>query len=400
MDFRQKYIKYKTKYLNLKNRKMIGGETKLKYYNYGKKQFKFNLRKFVDIKEGTDAIFNGNKMIVITRPGRIYEINLNDQTFTQVHNMNRTEPKFTYEDQEEGLLGIATIDNKFYLSYTIDIKSSGASNNDTEIIKLVVSKWNPKPNNWEKKQNIFELPLTNTYHIGGHIISTPTKKIILGTGDGGPQGDPYNRGQDINTLNAKILQINPKNKKIKILAMGLRNPWLFSLDSQNRLWIGDVGWNTSESIKLMETLDSDRDPKKPEKILEPQIITQGKTLDKIYNFGWSIYEGSVHVPNKPEIPFDSFDHPIWEYPTSDSTGRCILGGHFIDELNIYVFGDYLGFVRAIKFNGYNWECVAEDKLVNGELFYSLAYNGKIIYILTNKQIYTLHLEFDNTTFGI
>ncbi len=50
---------------------------------------------------------------------------------------------------------------------------------------------------------------------------------------------------------------------------------MFSMDKYKRIWIGDVGWDTSESVKLMEN------------------------IDKYYNFGWSIYEGSIHVKDKP-----------------------------------------------------------------------------------------------------
>ena len=362
MNIYKKYIKYKTKYLNLKNQQLIGGKSMLKYNKYGKRQFKFNLKKFVNIKEGTDAIFIGEKMIVITKPGQIYEINMNDKSFIEINNIGKLEPDFTSEEKEEGLLGIANIKGKVYLSYTVRNKSNGTT--------LVISEYDL--NKWKKIKDIFELSFINPYHHGGHIISTPNNKLILGTGDGGPQGDPHNQGQDINSYRAKILEIDPENKNIRILALGVRNPWLFSLDSKNRLWIGDVGWNTSESIKLMET------------------------LDRTYNFGWSIYEGSVHVPGKPNISFDSFDHLIWEYPTSDDTGRSILGGFFIDELNAYIFGDYLGFIRAIKFNNNKWECVAEYRLINNELFYSLVYDGKSIYILTDKQIYVLQIVSSNS----
>ena len=39
MDYRDKYLKYKAKYLALKNQLNQTGGTKLKYYNVGKTEF-------------------------------------------------------------------------------------------------------------------------------------------------------------------------------------------------------------------------------------------------------------------------------------------------------------------------------------------------------------------------
>ncbi|MCV5837942.1 hypothetical protein OFN62_33940, partial [Escherichia coli] len=65
---------------------------------------------------------------------------------------------------------------------------------------------------------------------------------------------------------------------------------------------------------------------------------------------------------KPGKKLEDFDHPIFEYPTSSQTGRCIIGGYYIDKLKIYVFGDLLGFIRAIKLINNQWLEVANTKL--------------------------------------
>jgi len=61
----------------------------------------------------------------------------------------------------------------------------------------------------------------------------------------------------------------------RIVAYGLRNPFRMTLrPGTNELWIGDVGWNTSEEI--------DRDP--------------APTASPVENFGWPCYEGNAKQP--------------------------------------------------------------------------------------------------------
>lgn len=362
MNFHQKYLKYKTKYLSLKNQNLIGG-VQLKYHNISKTEYTFKLNKFVDIAEGTDAIFINNSMIVISRLGGVYNIDnyKTKPSITKIKDMT-VNPNFTSNDTELGLVGIANISDKIYLSYTV---TTGKKNK----IDLIISEYvfDQRDLKLTYVRNIFVQTFDNNYHHGGHLVVSADNKLYTGLGDGGPQGDPENHGQNINDYRGKLLLIDPDTTKVTIKALGLRNPWLFSLDSENRMWIGDVGWNTSESVKL--------------------IID----LDKVSNFGWSIYEGSVHVPGKPKISSKEFDQPIWEYRTGDRDGRSVIGGFFIDNLGIYVFADFLGFVRAIKFNVDQWELVGNEKLDTEEKIYALAYDNSTIYVLTDKQIYSLEI---------
>ena len=325
-----KYIKYKKKYESL-----IGGAA-LELYKIGPKEYHFTFEKYLDINGATDMIFTDQGMIVITQKGDVYLVG--EEIRKQDYKLD---PKFTSEDTEQGLLGIAKINDTIYLSYTIDDGSEGTS--------LVVEELDGK--------RILQIHSPTKYHHGGHIV-VHNNMLYLGTGDGGPQGDPNNHAQG-DTLNGKMIQINPINYEIKIIASGLRQPWIFSFDDQDRMWIGDVGWNKSESVKVI------------------------KDVNKFNNFGWNYYEGSLI--NKPPPPNINFTKPIFEYPTSDKTGRAIIGGFFVD--GAYIFADYLGFVRAIKFIDGYWKEVGNDKF-SGKIF-SLAYDGKHIYILADKGIYTL-----------
>ena len=80
-----------------------------------------------------------------------------------------------------------------------------------------------------------------------------TSLLYIGLGDGGSEDDPQRRGQDLSTLLAKILRIDPRpsggrpysvpksnpfvgrsGARPEIYSYGLRNPWRFSFDLGNR----------------------------------------------------------------------------------------------------------------------------------------------------------------------
>ena len=253
-------------------------------------------------------------------------------------------------------MGICLIENKIYLSYTID-------NGTRDGTSVVIDEFEFDTKYLKRIRNILVISYPNKIHHGGHLISTPDNLLILGSGDGGGQGDPENKAQDKNSLRGKLIQITPETGATKILALGLRQPWIFSMDSKMRIWIGNVGWNTSESIFL---------------------ITD---LTRKYNLGWNFIEGSVQHRKIPDGLI--IDPPIFEYPTSEKTGRSIIGGFFIDGLSIYIFGDIKGYMRAIKLIDGKWTQVAFNKL--GEQIYSIAYDGNNIYVLSDKQIHKLEI---------
>ena len=360
MDYYSKYIKYKIKYL--KNKKFLGGsETNLKYYNLGQKKYNFEIQTFLDIKEGTAMLFIKDYMIVITKPGIVYKIS-SDKNIKLIKNFKIDNANFTNDDMEQGLLGIAynSKTNLFYISYTEN------TNNKEFAMNLVISKYRLLNEKLIENKIILKIPFRNPNHHGGTLEIGPDDKLYLSTGDGGPQNDPHNEAQNPNTLRGKIIRIDLKTNEPEIIAMGIRNAWKFTFDNQNRLWFGDVGWEKSEKVCLINN------------------------LNKKYNFGWSYFEGSIQ--NKPGKKFEQFDPPIFEYPTDAKTGRSVIGGYFLDQFNTYFFADYLGFLKAIKFNNNKWKQVAFQKLENNnEIIYSLGYDGQNLYCLTNQQIYIIKI---------
>ena len=183
------------------------------------------------------------------------------------------------------------------------------------------------------QRTLLRVPHPNEDHNGGTLLFTSDGYLLVGLGDGGGvgtkggAGDVKNNAQNLNVLYGKILRIDPRGAtadrpygipstnpyargvtgglgaatkaRPEIWAYGLRNPWRFSLDSSNRLWITDVGQASWEEINQV-------------RIDLPGV-----------NFGWKAREGK-HAYKGAAKPRGATD-PIWEFPHAD--GRCaIIGG--------------------------------------------------------------------------
>jgi glucose/arabinose dehydrogenase len=180
---------------------------------------------------------------------------------------------------------------------------------------------------------LLRVPHPNEDHNGGTLLFTADGLLLIGLGDGGGvgtkggAGDVHNNAQNLKVLYGKILRIDPRGgsadrpygipsanpyargvtgglgtttkARPEIWAYGLRNPWRFSLDASDRLWITDVGQASWEEINQVP-------------------------LDRAgVNFGWKAREGK-HAYKGAAKPRGATD-PIWEFPHAD--GRCaIIGG--------------------------------------------------------------------------
>jgi len=169
-------------------------------------------------------------------------------------------------------------------------------------------------------------------HNGGQMQFGPDGFLYLGIGDGGGAGDTNNNAQNRSVLLGKILRIDvdtlpyriPSSNPFgnEIWAYGLRNPWRFSFDSNNNLWIGDVGQNRYEEVDL-----------------QPATSRGGE------NYGWRLMEG-LHCFNPSTNCQDpSLTLPVLEY--SHDNGNCsITGGYryrgsrYPRMRDLYFYGDY------------------------------------------------------------
>ena len=189
-------------------------------------------------------------------------------------------------------------------------------------------------------------------HNGGHLVSIDDGNFLWGIGDGGSHGDPNGNGQNPNTVLGSIQLLNFINGSLsevddddspflRSVHIGLRNPWRFDVDNQDRLWIADVGQNCWEEVNLI-------------------------TWNSSSNFGWPLREGlnEYHDLDSCETSNNStssdFVDPVHQY--SHSGGNCsITGGLWMDwgpwQFNdSYIFGDFCsGSIWTLKFVDGSWE---------------------------------------------
>jgi len=289
--------------------------------------YKIDLKKVSDLKDLTSVYYISPKIAYATqKTGKIYILeflsntNITSKLFLDIKEI---EPRFSDNSSEEGLLCVIfSRKGEMYLSYTI----SPTDETNTKTI-LIVQKFFEG-----SSTEVFRLGFPEVYHHSGTIAFDRYETLFLSTGDGGPQGDPDGHAQDLKDLKGKILQLkeNPIGTSAEVIAYGLRNPWKFSIDEYQRMFIGDVGQSTVESIYLLEDLY----PKKP------------------YNLGWNEYEGSVAYKDSPSINFGDTLPPIFEYRNDSNgeytPGRCVIAGYAIHK-DLFIFGDHVsGYIYIIK----------------------------------------------------
>ncbi|MGN6695872.1 MAG: PQQ-dependent sugar dehydrogenase, partial [Aquihabitans sp.] len=241
-------------------------------------------------------------------PAGDYVLDISDQTTTEA---------------ERGLLGMAFSPDggRLYLSSTdldgntriVSYEMSG-DEVETSTRTVVFSQDQPFPN-----------------HNGGHIVFGPDAQLWLGLGDGGSADDPDNHAQDPKSDLGKMLRIDPQTNQAQIVISGLRNPWRFSFDTDDSLWIGDVGQNHVEEVDHLPKDDIDG-----------------------ANLGWSGYEGSEpYLDGDGRRPADPVP-PVFEYTHDDGncsiTGGFVYRGKAIPALEgAYLFADYCaGRLRAVR----------------------------------------------------
>ena len=172
-------------------------------------------------------------------------------------------------------------------------------------------------------------------HNGGLVVIGPDQKLWFGFGDGGAGDDPGQRAQDPSTLLGKIVRLDPEGGKPEIVVQGVRNPWRFSFDTDDSLWIGDVGQNQWEEIDHLAADEIDG-----------------------ANLGWSGREGAHPNSGVPDGERDERTgtdpiEPVLDY--SHDSGNCSVTGGFVYRGKAlgaldgaYLFADYCaGKVRAV-----------------------------------------------------
>jgi glucose/arabinose dehydrogenase len=178
-------------------------------------------------------------------------------------------------------------------------------------------------------------------HNGGQVAFGRDGYLYWSLGDGGHANDPFKAGQDLGTLLGKIVRVdvnrtcgaqpycvpsgNPfvgtPGARPEIWLYGLRNPWRFSIDVDNSLWIGDVGQGLVEEINHIRPW-------------------QGGA-----NLGWSCREGTPVFDEQQCQSGVRYTDPVFEYDHFNDncsvTGGVVYRGSQTPEAwGTYVASDY------------------------------------------------------------
>ena len=340
----------------ISNRKDDSSANKLRYHNVSeveKNVFGVSNTLF-DIKEATSSCLTDEGSYLITsKEGMLFHGS------TPIYNF---ETVSEFDDSGEGglLCIVKCLGSPSYLvTYTTSLPNDGQ--------RLMVRHISIEGRNLTLKDELFSQDFPTNIHHAGTLGYDSKGGLYLSLGDGGPQGDPGNYAQNLDSYRGKILRLGDKPE---IVAYGLRNPWKFSIDHLDRMWVADVGHNQVESLYLIDNLYP----------------------DKPYNCGWNVYEGSVrYIDTTSSLRFEDTLAPIFEYgddSSADQTpGRCIIGGYFIEGMNIYIFGDYIsGILYALKKNEKSgaWEQISKSSQL-GKRILSLGLTSKNNTLLVMKR---------------
>ena len=238
---------------------------------------------------------------------------------------------------EQGLLGLAfhpdySTNGYFYVDY---INKAG----DSELVRYSVTA-DPMLAGPSTRLKLLEVDQPATNHNGGMLAFGPDGYLYWGLGDGGGSGDPYENGQDSSTLLGSMLRLDVDNPPpygapgnawgSEVWAIGLRNPWRFSFDSQTGLlYIGDVGQGSWEEVD----------------VVDPAVSG--------LNFGWDVLEGTHCYEPASGCSSSGTVLPVLEYP--HTVGVSVTGGYVHRSTSIpyldgaYVYGDLLGKVWTFRY---------------------------------------------------
>lgn len=284
---------------------------------------------------------DASRWYVVERTGRVYAFD-NDPLVTARELFADLSGTIFIGAPEAGLLGMAFhpdfANNGFvYLSYT----TSGAPL-VSNVVRFSVSAGGQSIDPGSA-QTVLTVLQDFTNHNGGHLAFGTDGFLYVGLGDGGSANDPNDRAQTPATLLGKLLRLDvdsaspyaiPADNPFagnancvqgfggapcpEIFALGLRNPWRFSIDRDTGdIWLGDVGQNRFEEIN--------------------RVVAGG-------NYGWRIREGDQCQTPPSNCPTDGLTDPVHVY--GRAVGSSVTGGFVYRGSDIpllagqYVFGDF------------------------------------------------------------
>ena len=291
-------------------------------------------------------------LYIVEKAGRIRAYDsLTDQTTTWLDLRSLVDDR-----SEGGLLGMAfhpSPDSPYvYLNFT----TPDGARLQTNIARYTLQQ-DGVPD-VDSRTTLLIIPQPANNHNAGDLAFGPDGYLYIPTGDGGGGGDPFDNGQDPQSLLGKLLRIDvdtlqgarsyaipPDNPFVnssdtlpEIWALGLRNPWRISFDRQTGdLYIADVGQGAREEVNI-----------------------QGGGAAGGSNYGWNCREGLIAFSGSSDRCTSevTYTDPAFDYPHSgngDLNGASITGGFVYrgpaaNLQGYYLFGDFarrrLFFYRA------------------------------------------------------
>ncbi len=283
----------------------------------------------------TSAPDASNRVFVTSRDGQIYVFPNSDAVTTATVFLDISAR--VHSIWEEGLLGLAfdpdyATNGYFYVHYIERTRY------DSVVARFKVSATNANQADPQSELVLMRVDQPEGNHNGGMLAFGPDRLLYLSFGDGGGQGDPYNHGQNLGSVFAKILRIDPRTpsgtnnytvppdnpfagqagKRGETWAYGFRNPWRFSFDRQTGdLWTGDVGQDRFEEVDL---------------------VRRGA------NYGWPVYEGATSYRNPTNRPITDFARPVHVLARNEASsiiGGYVYRGNAMASLQgAYIYGDF------------------------------------------------------------
>jgi glucose/arabinose dehydrogenase len=236
------------------------------------------------------------------------------------------------DDGEQGLLGLTfhedyATNGRFFVHFTSP---------ETYVAEFTVSEEDPDVASETEIGRVIQVDAFQTNHNGGAVEFGPDGFLYVSVGDGGDQGDPFCRAQDLTLGAGKILRANVATPGTYsgaagnfpgadefVFDIGFRNPWRMSFDAcSGDLWIGDVGQNAFEEITVHPAG-------------EPPL-----------NHGWNTREGANDYATDCVPATDDLHEPVLDYAHDADGGNSVTGGYVYRGAAIpalrgaYVFGDF------------------------------------------------------------
>ena len=342
-----------------------------------------------------DMRFSGNPVGMATPPGETNRLFIIEQTGTIHVITNLASPnKTTFLDLtghvrysingEEGLLGLAfhpgyATNQQFFVFYTTWTNLTDFNTRHSRLSRFEVSGTDPNSADPNSELILINQRDEAPNHNGGDLLFGPDGYLYVSVGDEGGLADAFDNAQritgdffggimriDVDKRPGSLtpnphpgianhysippdnpfvgatsfngLPVNAHEVRTEFWAVGLRNPWQFSIDPQ-------TGW-----MFTSETGDSTRE--------EINFVVPGA------NYGWPYREGAAPRPGAgtPPVGFTPTD-PIHDHPWGTfgtNQGKATVGGLLYRGVQLpeiqdsYVFADHItGNFWAFDFDGIN-----------------------------------------------